>query len=73
MKRNARFAGLLIDINIETLNKPGRECQRRQARRIFLRNPRILLNISLICLPCIFIFSLIPLTPESPPERKDGI
>ena len=38
--------------------KQGRQCQRREARKIFLRNPRIWLSISLLWLPCMFLFSL---------------
>ena len=34
-----------------TLSKRGRQHQRREARKIFLRNPRILLSISLLWLP----------------------
>ena len=39
-----------------TLSKWGR--QRREARKIFLPNPRVLLSISLLWLPCMFLFSL---------------
>ena len=40
------------------LSKRGRQRQRREARKMFLRNPRILLSISLLWLPCMFLFSL---------------
>ena len=45
-------------LRIETLSKRGRQRQRREARKIFLRNPRILLSISLLWLHCMFLFSL---------------
>ena len=41
---------------IGSLSKRGR--QRREARKIRLRNPRILLSIYLLWLPCMFLFSL---------------
>ena len=40
------------------LSKRGRQRQRREARKIFLSNPYILLSISLLWLPCMFLFSL---------------
>ena len=45
-------------IRLGTLSKRGRRRQRREARKIFLRNPRVLLSISLLWLPCMFLFSL---------------
>ena len=45
-------------LSLGTLSKRGRQRQRREARRIFLRNPRISLSISLLWLPCMFLFSL---------------
>ena len=47
--------------------------QRQEARKIFLRNPRVLLShiFTLVTL-YISIFTEIPLTPASPPERNDG-
>ena len=61
----ALFAPLFINlffgrgVNIitpvfSTLSKRGRQRQHREARRIFLRNPRILLSISLLWLPVCF-------------------
>ena len=46
--------------------------QRQEARKIFLRNPRVLLShiFTLVTL-YISIFTEIPLTPASPPERND--
>ena len=43
---------------INTLSKWGRQRQRREANKIVLRNPRIILSISLLWLPCMFLFSL---------------
>ena len=43
---------------IGTLSERGRQRQRRKARKIFLPNPRILLSIPLLWLPCVFLFSL---------------
>ena len=40
-----------------TLSKRGRQRQRRVARKIFLRNPRSFVSISLLWLPCMFLFS----------------
>ena len=45
-----------------------REVNRKANAKIFLRNPRILLSISLLY---VSIFAEIPLTPASP-ERNDG-
>ena len=47
-----------------TLSKRERRRQHREARKIFLRNPRVLLSISLLWLP---------FTPASLPERNDGL
>ena len=41
-----------------TLSKRGRQQQHWEARKIFLSNPHILLSISLLWLPCMFLFSL---------------
>ena len=41
-----------------------------EARKIFLRNPRILLSFTLVTL-YVSIFAEIPLTPASPSERND--
>ena len=43
---------------LRILSKRGRQHQRREARKIFLSNPYILLSISLLWLPCMFLFSL---------------
>ena len=43
---------------IGNLSKRGRQRQRREARKIFLRNLRVLLSISLLWLHCMFLFSL---------------
>ena len=56
-----------------THNKPAQQRQRREARKIVLRNPRILLSLSLTLVTLyVSIFAEIPLTPASPPERNDG-
>ena len=47
-----------VDCRIGTLSKRGQQRKRREVRQTFLRNPRILLSISLLWLPCIFLFSL---------------
>ena len=67
MQRASRVDHIL---KIGTLSKRGRQCQRRETRKIFLRNPRILLNISaLLWLSCMFLFSL---KFRSAPERNDA-
>ena len=43
---------------VGTLSKQGRQWQRREARKNISFNPYILLSISLLWLPCIFLFSL---------------
>ena len=43
---------------IGTLSKWGRQRQQWEAKKIFLCNPYILLRISLLWLPCMFLFSL---------------
>ena len=43
---------------VGNLSKWGRQRQRQEARKIFLRNPRVLLSTSLLWLPCMFLFSL---------------
>ena len=47
-----------VECRIGTLSKRGQQRKRREARKIFLRNPRILLSISLLWLPCMVLFSL---------------
>ena len=58
--------------SLGTLSKRGRQPQRRKAIKIFLSNPYILLKqiFTLVTL-YVSIFVEIPLTPASPPERKD--
>ena len=57
-----------------SISKRGRQRQRREARNIFLSNPYILLNISLLWLQLLFLFfAEITLTPASPSERNDGV
>ena len=56
-----------------TLSKRG--SQRREARKIFLRNPRTLLSTSLVTslvTVYVYIFAEIRFTSASPPERNDG-
>ena len=54
-------------------DRRGRQSQRREGSKIFLPNPRLSLSISLLYLPCMFLFiAEIPLTPASPPELNDG-
>ena len=43
---------------IGSLSKWGRQRQCWEARKVFLSNPYILLSISLLWLPCMFLFSL---------------
>ena len=43
---------------IGTLSKRGWQWQCQEARKIFLRNPLISLSVSLLWLPCMFLFSL---------------
>ena len=54
---------------VGSLSKRGRRRQCQEARKIFLRNPPILLSISLRY--PVSIFTEIQLTPASPPERSD--
>ena len=52
---------------------PPRTAAPTSARKVFLRNPRILLrHISTLVTLRVSIFAEIPLTPVSPPERNDG-
>ena len=56
-----------------TLSKRGRQQQHWEARKIFLSNPHILLSISLLWLPCMFLFWLKLLTPASPSEWNSDV
>ena len=56
------FAKLLLRVGVTalllgTLSKRGWQRQRREARKICIHNPRILLS-TLLWLPCMFLFSL---------------
>ena len=46
----------LGDISIRDLKQTRTATPTSEARKIFLRNPRILLSISLLWLPCMFLF-----------------
>ena len=58
-KRNRSWKCLVnLSDEIETLSKQGRQRQRRRQEKIFICNPRISLSISLLWLPCMFLFPL---------------
>ena len=56
-----------------TLSKRGRQRQRWEARKICLRNPRILQAYFSLVTTYFSIFAEITLSPASASERNDGL